>query len=177
MKGDARGALALLQKARAAKPGFAPTWRTLGLVYEKLGDKTASKSAFQRYLTLVPNAPDAATIRQVELLEAAGADIMVSVNLMARETLARWPGDDVEPEEEPARKRYRMLDTLLEVMDLAQLDTSVRDAALADVTVTPRFGPGGWRDFELADRFWEAGRIAARRELPALRALAQGETH
>jgi len=69
-----------------------------------------------------------------------------------------------------------MLDTLLEVMDLAQLDTSVRDAALADVVVTPRFGPGGWRDFELADLYLEAGRIAARRELPALRTLAKGDT-
>src|SRR4051794_25345850 len=109
-------------------------------------------------------------------VQAAGADLTVSVNLMARETLLRWPGHDPAPEE-PARKRYRMLDTLLEVMDLAQLDTSVRDAALADVVVTPRFGPGGWRDFELADRYLEAGRLAARRDLPAPRALAQGETH
>ena len=81
----------------------------------------------------------------------AGADLTVSVNLMAHETLASWPGHaEPPPEPEPARKRYRMLDTLLEVMDLAQLDTSVRDAALADVVVTPRFGPGSWRDFELA---------------------------
>jgi len=102
----------------------------------------------------------------------AGADIVVSVNLMARETLRAWPGhEDEQREQEPARKRYRMLDTLLEVMDLAQLDTSVRNAAAADVTLTPRFGPGGWRDFDLADRFLAAGRAAARRELPALNAL------
>ena len=95
---------------------------------------------------------------------------------MARETLPAWPGEEPPSEEEPARKRYRMLDTLLEVMDLAQLDTSVRNAELADVVLTPRFGPGAWRDFALADHFLDAGRVAARRELAALRALAQGGT-
>jgi hypothetical protein len=66
-----------------------------------------------------------------------------------------------------------MLDTLLEVMDLAQLDTSERGAALADVVVTPRFGPGSWRDFQLADLFLAAGREATEHQLPALRALAK----
>jgi hypothetical protein len=65
-----------------------------------------------------------------------------------------------------------MLDTLLEVMDLAQAEASARHAALADVVVTPRFGPGSWRDFQLADRFRDAGRRAADEALPALRALA-----
>ena len=101
-----------------------------------------------------------------------GADITLSVNLMAHETLASWPGHD-QPPEEPGRRRFRMLDTLLEVMDLAQLDTSVRNAALADVVVTPRFGPGSWREFELADLFLAAGREAAQQQLPALEALAR----
>jgi NTE family protein len=155
----------------------APAPLTSGPVWEALVAATALAGMFPPYekdghrlvdgLALVP-VPTTA-------VQAAGADLTVSVNLMARETLLRWPGHDPAPEE-PARKRYRMLDTLLEVMDLAQLDTSVRDAALADVVVTPRFGPGGWRDFELADLYLEAGRIAARRELPALRALAKGDT-
>jgi NTE family protein len=104
-------------------------------------------------------------------VEEAGADLTVSVNLMAHETLAAWPGKEPPPPE-PERRRYRMLDTLLEVMDLAQLDTSVRNAALADVVVTPRFGPGSWREFQLADLFLAAGREAAAQALPALRALA-----
>jgi len=152
----------------------APAPLTTGPVWEALVAATALAGMFPPYerdghrlvdgLALVP-VPTAAVAE-------AGADITVSVNLMARETLRAWPGHDV-PEAEPARKRYRMLDTLLEVMDLAQLDTSVSNAALADVVVTPRFGPGGWRDFELADLYLDAGRAAARRELPALRALAR----
>jgi NTE family protein len=156
----------------------APAPLTDGPLWEALVAATALAGMFPPYerggnrlvdgLALVP-VPTAA-------VQEAGADITVSVNLMARETLPAWPGEEPPSEEEPARKRYRMLDTLLEVMDLAQLDTSVRNAELADVVLTPRFGPGAWRDFALADHFLDAGRVAARRELAALRALAQGGT-
>ena len=44
--------------------------------------------------------------------------------------------------------------------------------ALADVVVTPRFGPADWRDFQLADLFLAAGRAAALEQLPALQALS-----
>ncbi|MGO9907923.1 MAG: hypothetical protein ACLPY3_19720, partial [Solirubrobacteraceae bacterium] len=64
-------------------------------------------------------------------------------------------------------------DTLLEVMDLSQHDDSARQAALADVVVSPCFGPCDWRDFHLADLFWAAGRQAAEAELSQLRALAR----
>jgi predicted acylesterase/phospholipase RssA/CRP-like cAMP-binding protein len=101
-----------------------------------------------------------------------GADVMVSVNLMSRETLAAWPSGAVPAPAGP-RRTTGTLDTLLEVMDLAQLDASVRHAALADVVVTPRFGPSTWRDFHLADLFLAAGREAARAQLPALQALAR----
>jgi NTE family protein len=102
----------------------------------------------------------------------AGADVTLSVNLMSREILPAWPGQLNTPPA-PARSGSRMLDTLLEVMDLSQVDSSVRHAALADVVVTPRFGPGTWRDFHLADLFLTAGRAAAMEQLPALRALAR----
>ncbi len=105
-----------------------------------------------------------------------GADVVVSVNLLGAETLAKWP-DQPEPDSEApstARPRRRgPLDTMLEVMDLSQVDTSARHAALADVVVTPRFGPADWRDFQLADLFLAAGREAAITELPALRALSR----
>src|SRR5206468_2876969 len=86
----------------------------------------------------------------------------------------QWPGV-VEPEEpEPQKKRRRgPLDTILEAMDLSQLDTSARHAALADVVVTPRFGPSEWRDFHHADRFLEAGRAAALDQLDVLRTLSR----
>ena len=101
-----------------------------------------------------------------------GADIVLSVNLMGAETLDRWP-DGPELEEAAPKKKRGMLDTLLEVMDLSQLDTSARHAALADVVVTPRFAPTDWRDFQLADLFLAAGRTAALERLPELQALSR----
>jgi hypothetical protein len=58
-------------------------------------------------------------------------------------------------------------------MDLSQLDTSARHAALADVVVTPRFGPAEWRDFQQPDLFMDAGREAAEAQMPALQALSR----
>jgi NTE family protein len=117
-------------------------------------------------IALVP-VPTAAVIED-------GADIVVSVNLLGTETLESWPGVVDEPETEPAKPRRRgPLDTMLEAMDLSQLDTSARHAALADVVITPRFGPAEWRDFNLADRFLAAGREAALEQMPALQALAK----
>jgi NTE family protein len=100
-----------------------------------------------------------------------GADVTVSVNLISPHTLARWPGGP-PPEPPPERRRRGVLDDLLEVMDLSQLSDSVRHAELADVPITPRFGPGEWRDFHLADQFLAAGRAAAEKQLPSLRSLA-----
>ena len=105
-----------------------------------------------------------------------GADLVLSCNLMGAETLESWPeGSDVGEAEEkaPKKRRRRPLDTMLEVMDLSQLDTATRHAALADVVVTPVFGPADWRDFQLADLFLAAGRKAAEEDVPALRSLAQ----
>jgi NTE family protein len=114
-------------------------------------------------LALVP-VPTGAVIQD-------GADVTVSVNLIGRHTLPSWPGGP--PPEPPAEGRRRgVLDNLLEVMDLSQLSESARNAELADVVVTPRFGPGEWRDFHLADLFLAAGREAAQEQLPTLAALA-----
>ena len=101
-----------------------------------------------------------------------GADIVLSVNLMSDDVLEAWPGEEPPPPP-PPKRGSRMLDTILEVMDLMQLETSVRHAGLAEVVVTPRFGPGSWRDFHLAEQFLDAGREAARAALPALADLAR----
>jgi NTE family protein len=114
-------------------------------------------------LALVPVPTDA--------VAELGADVTVAVNIISRQTLDAWPGE-VPPDEPTRGARSRMLDTLLEVMDVAQLDSSERHAARADVSITPRFGPSSWRDFHLADLFFEAGRKAAEEQLPALQALA-----
>ncbi len=100
-----------------------------------------------------------------------GADITVAVNLLSARTVPRWPGGP--PPEPPAERRRRgVLDDLLEVMDLSQLSESVRHAELADVPITPRFGPNEWRDFHLADQFLAAGRKAAEEQLPVLGSMA-----
>ena len=104
-----------------------------------------------------------------DAVRTAGADITVSVNLMSRRTLPAWPGQAAP---EATKKRERMLDVLLQVMDLAQIDSSSRHAANADVVLTPAFGPATWRDFDLADLFLVAGREVALEQLPALRELA-----
>jgi NTE family protein len=101
-----------------------------------------------------------------------GADVTLSVNILNRDTLEAWPGDADVPDPPPARLGSMMVDTLLDVMDLSQLDASIRHAELADVVVSPRFGPGSWRDFHLADLFLEAGRQAAAEQLPLLHSLA-----
>jgi NTE family protein len=102
----------------------------------------------------------------------SGADITLSVNLNSAEVLPSWPEHDAPATSPETRRRPGMLDTLLEVMDLGQLDTSARHAALADIEITPTFGPCHWRDFDLADLFLAAGRREAEKQLPKLRSLA-----
>lgn len=63
VRGDTSGALATFKSSLAASSGYPPTWRGLGLVYEKLGQKAQAKGAFRRYLQLSPNANDAEQIR------------------------------------------------------------------------------------------------------------------
>jgi predicted acylesterase/phospholipase RssA/CRP-like cAMP-binding protein len=152
-----------------------------GPLWEALLAATALAGFFRPYergghryvdgLALVP-VPTGAVVED-------GADVTVAVNLMGRETLESWP--EAEPPESPeGRRRPGMLDDLLGVMDLSQLNESVRHAELADIAVTPRFGPGEWRDFHLADQFLTAGRTAAEEGLPALRSLAlpaSGHSH
>jgi NTE family protein len=115
-------------------------------------------------LALVP--VPAAAVRE------AGADIVVAVNTMSWDTLPAWPGE--EPiSSPPIPNGSRLLETLIEVLDLAQFDSSMRHAAMADVTITPRFGPGNWRDFHLHERFLAAGRLAAQSQLEKLASLSR----
>lgn len=65
----------LYLRATVAAPRDAAAWRGLGLVAARLGQRRDAKRAFQRYLALAPDAPDAARIRgqleQLEQLEGA----------------------------------------------------------------------------------------------------------
>jgi serine/threonine-protein kinase len=61
--GDTKTALASYKRVIQANAGFAPAWRGMGLVHEKLGDRAAARAAFQKYLQIAPTAGDAASIR------------------------------------------------------------------------------------------------------------------
>jgi serine/threonine-protein kinase len=62
--GDGRTGLALCKRVIQANPSFAPPWRVIGLIYEKSGDRTSARNAFEKYLQLAPGAPDAPGIRE-----------------------------------------------------------------------------------------------------------------
>ena len=68
--------------------------------------------------------------------------------------------------------RSKTLDPMIETLIMLQLDTSTRNAAEADVVITPEFAPSSWRDIHLADRFEAAGRRAAEGQLSVLKSLA-----
>jgi hypothetical protein len=61
---------------------------------------------------------------------------------------------------------------MIETLIMLQTDTSVRNAAEADVVISPKFAPSSWRDIHLAGRFEAAGRREASEQLDQLHALA-----
>jgi serine/threonine protein kinase len=62
--GNLSRALELLTQASNADPSYARTYRLMGLVHKQLGHRPEAARAFNRYLTLAPNAADADTVRQ-----------------------------------------------------------------------------------------------------------------
>jgi predicted acylesterase/phospholipase RssA len=134
-----RGSMWQALAAATALPGLYPPWECDGV---RLADALAVDPVPTRYLD--------------------DADVTIAVDLL---------GGAAAP---PRRRRgghgaaAQLLGALTEVLDVAALDASSRHAARADVIVRPAFAPSRWRDVELADHFIEAGRDAARQQLPAL---------
>jgi serine/threonine-protein kinase len=62
-RGENAAAIVALRGSIKDNPGAAGTWRALGLVYEKTGQKDQARAAFKRYLKIAPRAGDAAQIR------------------------------------------------------------------------------------------------------------------
>lgn len=62
-RGDTGSALQQMRASIASNPEYAPAWRGLGLVFEKMGEKDQARSAYKRYLKLAPSANDADQIR------------------------------------------------------------------------------------------------------------------
>ena len=101
----------------------------------------------------------------------AGADVTVGIDVLSI-TLPAWPGEK-PPDPKAPRPAMNIVEALVDTMELGYADASARQAALADVTMTPQFGPSGYRDFHLADRFVAAGREEALAKLPALERLVR----
>jgi NTE family protein len=101
-----------------------------------------------------------------------GADIVLSVNLLSRQTLTTWPSEGPSM---PVykRKRTQTMDPVVETLMMLQTDTSIRNASQADIVLTPRFPSSSWRDFSLAELFQEAGREVADAELVHLLEIAR----
>jgi len=62
---------------------------------------------------------------------------------------------------------------VVETVIMLQTDTSIRNAAEADVIITPQFGPCSWRDIHYAPLIKQAGRRSAEEGLSLLRSLSQ----
>src|SRR5215475_8735417 len=62
---------------------------------------------------------------------------------------------------------------VIEALELAQLDVSTREAARADVSITPVFGPGTWCHMQCDGLFLSAGRQAAEAALERLAMVAR----
>ena len=62
--GQAKEAEAVLKSALAADPSYAPAIRSLGLLYERKGDKATAVKLLRKYLRLAPWAPDAKSVKK-----------------------------------------------------------------------------------------------------------------
>jgi NTE family protein len=113
---------------------------------------------------------DAVVLTPVPTGALAGVDVTIAVNSLARQAPSAWP-DAPEPER-AARDR----DPVVESLELASFAAAAAQTAAASVPVTPRFGPGTWRDFRHADRFLAAGEEAMEQSLSGLRTLARPGT-
>lgn len=109
---------------------------------------------------------DAVVLTPVPTAALTDVDVTIAVNLLGRQAMPAWPG--TSEVERTARDR----DPVVESLELASLGAAAAQAAGASVPITPRFGPGTWRDFRYADRFLAAGEQAMEEALPALAALA-----
>jgi NTE family protein len=89
-----------------------------------------------------------------------GADVVIAVDLSAKS-------------EAPAEttNQPNMLQTMMRCVDIMTGERAVRDCMLADVVIRPRFEITGWKSFDQADAYAEAGYRAAAEMLPALQKL------
>jgi len=155
--------------------GRCPAPLTSGPLWDALMAALAIPGLYPPWLRGEQRLVDAVSLTPVPIESAsAGGDVTIAVNLFGRESLPSWPSTAAGVDAVPTAPRPgRVRDTVVEVLQLAQLDFSASQTARADVPVTPQFGPGTWRDMHLGPLFFEAGATAAEAQLSRLAALAR----
>lgn len=158
--------------------GRCPAPLTAGPLWEALMAALAIPGLYPPWLRGEQRLVDAVSLTPVPIESAieAGADVTVAVNVLGRESRPGWPATaaGAGPVATTAMSPSgHARDTVVEVLELAQVDASARQAARADVPITPRFGPGTWRDMQLGALFFAAGAEAAEAQFAHLRALAR----
>ena len=96
-----------------------------------------------------------------QVVRDMGADVVVAVDLSSK--------GDAPPNE--GGSQPNVLQTVLRCVDIMTADRAVRDCLLADVVIRPRFDITGWKSFDHADAYAEAGYEAARQMFDALQKL------
>jgi NTE family protein len=90
-----------------------------------------------------------------------GADIVIAVDLSAKGNAG--PSD--------SSRSPNVFQNVMRCIDIMTADRAVRDCLLADVVVRPRFEILGWKSFDQADAYAEAGYRAAAEVYPAMQKL------
>ncbi len=63
-KGNYDAAIDRFQDATRYKPNFARPYRLMGEAYEKKGEKDKAVRSYQKYLEILPSAPDSGSVRK-----------------------------------------------------------------------------------------------------------------
>jgi NTE family protein len=158
--------------------GRCPAPLTSGALWDALMAALAIPGLYPPWVRGEQRLVDAVSLTPVPIESAieAGADVTIAVNVLGRECRSSWPATAAwaGPAAATATRRSgHVRETVVEVLELAQVDASARQAARADVAITPRFGPGTWRDMHLGPLFFAAGAEAAEAQLPRLGGLAR----
>ena len=90
-----------------------------------------------------------------------GADIVIAVDLSAK-------GDAPVAE---GRSQPNVLQTVMRCVDIMTADRAVRDCLLADVVIRPKFEVTGWKSFDQADAYADAGYAAGQQMFNAIQKL------
>jgi NTE family protein len=92
-----------------------------------------------------------------------GADVVIAVDLSGRK--------DEEEDGQGQARGPNIFQNVMRCIDIMTAERAVRDCLLADVVIRPRFVQTGWKHFDQADAYADAGYAASVEALPALRKL------